>query len=127
MRKIFFGVFLCFLAIGFYAFPSTPDIGSFPTQAKGEQESIRRIAQDVHFRPWKRVFRVSWKCAGGEAECGSMPYRETRYDSNSYVIGFEVDVGSGFAQFRQCRSKEELFAVAKKGGTLQDFSRLGSP
>ena len=128
MRKILFIIFLGLVAFGFWALPWTPDIGSFPTQLEGERASIQRIAQEVRWHPGRKfVYKVSWKCAGGQAECGSMTQRQTIYDQNSYAIGYEVDIGSGWTQIRQCHSKEELYAVAKKGGTLQDFSLPGSP
>jgi len=95
------------------------DIGSFSSQTQGERASIQQLSKIIDLRFWKSTFNVMWKCSG--KDCGSK-YRATVYHRKLKTIGYEVDVGSGYAKWWPCQSDEEIHAVANKNGILSDFA-----
>lgn len=103
--------------------PFRADIGSFHSQAEGEKASIQRLSKEIRFRPWKSIFEIYWKCSGNE-DCGSLDYRSTIYDRQKKIIGYEVDVGSGYTKSWECKNDGEIHAVSLKNGSLSDFRNI---
>ena len=95
------------------------NVGSFLSQKEGERASIKCLAKEIGLRPWKLTFQINWECNGNG--CG-MKNRATIYDRKHKIIGYEEDVGSGYAKSWECPNDQKIFAVANKNGTLSDFA-----
>ena len=98
-------------------FPPTT-VGSFPSHAAGERAALQLLSKEIRWRPWKATFRHNWQCRG--ESCGGL-VRVIIYDRRMKTIGYEADPGSGYSHLWRCNSDEEIHAVARSNGTLDDF------
>jgi hypothetical protein len=99
-------------------------IGEFPSKEAGLRAAIPRLASELDRCPKAEKYRVIWM---GPDSDGStrVNRRALLYLKNFKKLGYEHDVESGISGEPYIVDGAAIKAVAKKGGTLQDFSDYG--